>query len=401
MLRDDIAPPTAGAERRSSLCFIVDPDHGFLQEVAKSLRGLGLETLELRGSARLAESVDGRMPDMVFLDLNPLQPYDCTRALISLKDCGFPGRVQLLGRCDRLFLEGFRRTGTDLGLAMLPALQKPISFTSIQKAIREQKLECRPVAPPDLSLKTALARDLVTFLYQPKIDLRQRRVIGAEAFARVSHPQYGDSSPAQFLAGADDEQLIELAARAIIRGLELCAKLEQLGTSLQVAINVSADTLLKLPVAELVAKHRPPGDRWPGLLLEIPEAQALNKATVLRETFNKLQGAKVMLAIDNFGRGNSSFSALRYLPFAEIKIDSQFVQGCAGNRGNANICKSMVQIAHSFSRTATAMGIETGEDAVELADIGCDIGQGHLFGKPMTEQQLAAMVTAGRVEATN
>jgi EAL domain-containing protein (putative c-di-GMP-specific phosphodiesterase class I) len=102
------------------------------------------------------------------------------------------------------------------------------------------------------------------------------------------------------------------------------------------------------------------------------------------------------LSIGNFGRGNSSFPVFRYLPFSEIKIDPSFVQGCAGNKGNAAICKSMIQIAHNFSRNVAAVGIETDEDALELARLGCDIAQGYLFGRPMSERQFMAMISAGQ-----
>jgi EAL domain-containing protein (putative c-di-GMP-specific phosphodiesterase class I) len=91
----------------------------------------------------------------------------------------------------------------------------------------------------------------------------------------------------------------------------------------------------------------------------------------------------------------------RYLPFSEIKIDSSFVQGCATNAANLNVCRSMIQLAHNFSRHAAAVGIETAEDARELAGVGCDLAQGYVFGKPMTDRQLTAMVAAGREQSAS
>jgi EAL domain-containing protein (putative c-di-GMP-specific phosphodiesterase class I) len=115
----------------------------------------------------------------------------------------------------------------------------------------------------------------------------------------------------------------------------------------------------------------------------MPEAQLLNKVVPVRERFQELRKYGVSLAIDNFGRANSSFAALRYLPFAELKIDPSFVQNCSGNKGNARICKSMIQFAQNFERSATAVGIETIEDAQTIMELGCNVGQG-IFGKPMT-----------------
>ena len=397
----DSWPASADGGEQASLCFVLDPDFGFLQAFSKSLRDLGVHTIELLNCARLAENVDDHHPEIVFIDLSPTSPYDCVRALLSLKECDFSGRVQLLGRCEIAFLENFRKVGSDLSLAMLPVLQKPIDVTAVRKIVVDQKLSCQLMPTPEFSLKSAIARDLITFWYQPKIDLRKRQVVGAEALARVSHPQHGIMSPAPFLAGAEEEDLMDLASRALVNALEMSATLDEMGICLQIAINVGVDTLVKLPIAELVSKHRPRNDQWPGLLFDVAETQVVNKITVLREKFHELEKYGISLGIDNFGRGHSSFAVFRYLPFAEIKIDASYVQGCADNRGNASVCKSMIQIAHNFSRSAAAVGIETSADAHELTGMGCDIGQGHLFGKPMTEQGLITMLMRGRRESKN
>src|ERR1700733_7442216 len=122
-----------GAAQPASLCFVVDPDFVFLQEFAKSLRGVGVDTVELISSARLAENIDGQNPSIIFLDLNPTNPHECVRALIALKESRFPGRVQLLGKCETALLENFRKIGLDASLAMLPVLQKPVDFSSVRK----------------------------------------------------------------------------------------------------------------------------------------------------------------------------------------------------------------------------------------------------------------------------
>jgi EAL domain-containing protein (putative c-di-GMP-specific phosphodiesterase class I) len=119
----------------------------------------------------------------------------------------------------------------------------------------------------------------------------------------------------------------------------------------------------------------------------------------LREKCHELGKDGVSLGIDNFGRGNSSFSLFRFLPFSEIKIDPSHVQGCASNAGNTNVCKSMIQVAHNFARKAVAVGIETGEDAQELVKLGCDAVQGYIFGKQMMDRQLMPMVMAGHAQS--
>jgi EAL domain-containing protein (putative c-di-GMP-specific phosphodiesterase class I) len=251
-----------------------------------------------------------------------------------------------------------------------------------------------------VSLKTAIARDYIVFRYQPKVDLKRRQVVGAEAFARIAHPRHGILSPARFLAGAAEEDLIGLAQRALLSALELGVKLGKQGIALPIAINLSVDSLMKLPVAELVQRAGFEGEPS-RIILDVTETQALGRITMLRDKLKELEKFGISLAIDNFGRGHSSFSLFRYLQLSEIKLDASFVQGCASNPGNANVCKSMIQIARNFSCKSVAVGVETDEDAQQLAALDCDIVQGHIFGRPMTDTQLMAMVEAGRAQSSN
>src|ERR1700692_4144053 len=177
--------PESGAGARHALCFVVDTDFGYLQGFSKSLRGLGVNTVEFVNSARLGENVENHNPGMVFINLNATDPYDCARALFSLKECRFGGRVQLFGRCEPVFLESFRRIGNDAALTMLSVLQKPVDLAAVRKVVQEQKLNTELVSPPDLSLKKAIASNWISFLYQPQVDLKRKAVVGAEEFVRV------------------------------------------------------------------------------------------------------------------------------------------------------------------------------------------------------------------------
>jgi EAL domain-containing protein (putative c-di-GMP-specific phosphodiesterase class I) len=388
--------PESAAGARPSLCFVVDTDFGYLHDLSRTLRGLGVNTVEFVNSARLGENVDNHNPDIVFVNVNAADPYDCARALLSLKECRFGGRVQLIGRCDPAFLESFRKIGSDVSLTMLPVLQKPVDLAAVRKIVQEQKLNTELVSPPDLSLKKAISSNWIDFLYQPQVDLKKKMVVGAEAFVRISHPQHGLLPPARFLGGASEEDLTEVAAQAITKAVKTSAAFFKAGVSLKFAININVETLAKLPVAILVEKHRPQDDQWPGLVFDVTETQVLTKTALLKSRIPGLQQAGISVAIDNFGRGNSSFGIFKELPFSEIKIDRSCVQGCADQKGNANICKTMIELAHNFGSTASAVGIEASADAQQLLGLGCDVGQGYLFAKPMTEQGLMDVVMAAR-----
>jgi EAL domain-containing protein (putative c-di-GMP-specific phosphodiesterase class I) len=100
----------------------------------------------------------------------------------------------------------------------------------------------------------------------------------------------------------------------------------------------------------------------------------------------------VRLAIDNFGRGYSSFARLKELPFAEIKLDRAFVTDCGSDKVNAPLCKTVIDLAHNFGSIAVAVGIEKASDALALVSMGCDHGQGFLLGQPMPEERFISLL---------
>jgi EAL domain-containing protein (putative c-di-GMP-specific phosphodiesterase class I) len=106
----------------------------------------------------------------------------------------------------------------------------------------------------------------------------------------------------------------------------------------------------------------------------------------------KLQHLDVRLAIDNFGRGYSSFARLKELPFAEIKLDRAFVTDCGSDKVNAPLCKTVIDLAHNFGSIAVAVGIEKASDALALVSMGCDHGQGFLLGQPMPEERFISLL---------
>jgi EAL domain-containing protein (putative c-di-GMP-specific phosphodiesterase class I) len=275
---------------------------------------------------------------------------------------------------------------------MLPPLRKPIKVATIHSIIRDRKLSATPTPLGGVSLKDALAKNMIKFFYQPKLDLKTALVVGAEVVARVAHPQLGLLTPDQFLKGADEEALLGLSRLALVSALKASAQFHESGVGLPLAINISIDNLLELPICDLVLMHRPERTDWAGLLLEIPERQIINKIELLKARASKLTQSNVSIAIDNFGRGSSCLNVLNQIPFGEIKIDRSLVEGCATNAGNAKICKTVIQMAHNFGCRAVAVGISAEADFQTLLQLDCDSGQGFLLGKPMSAQQINALI---------
>lgn len=241
--------------------------------------------------------------------------------------------------------------------------------------------------PSPLSIDDALRDGWLDIWYQPKIDLRRKCLAGAEAFVRMHHPRAGLLWPENFLPVLDEDGLTRLVEHALLATLRDWAIFAEAGFNLRLAINVPATVLPKLPIAALVAEHRPRSDVWPGLILEVTEDQIVRDIALTRKIASELQVCNVVIAIDDFGAGYSSFSSLRDLPFAEIKLHGSFVTNCAVDVTNAAICQTAIDLAHRFGSMAVAEGIETIADLQALMVMGCDFGQGPQVAPPMPKER--------------
>jgi EAL domain-containing protein (putative c-di-GMP-specific phosphodiesterase class I) len=247
-------------------------------------------------------------------------------------------------------------------------------------------------ARPRVSVAEALRNHWFEIWYQPKIDLKRKCLAGAEALARIRHPDLGVLLPGSFLPDVDEESVGQLAQHALMATLCDWSMFEQAGFNLHLAINVPVGVLLKLPIAKLVAEYRPKSERWPGLIVEVTEDQIVRDLALAQKIASQLQVSGIKIAIDDFGAGYSSFSSLRDLPFAELKVDRSFVMGCSTDATNAAICQTAIDLAHRFGSAAVAEGIETQTDLQALMVMGCDFGQGVLIAPPMPKERFLGLL---------
>jgi EAL domain-containing protein (putative c-di-GMP-specific phosphodiesterase class I) len=387
-------PDTAAAtsERRGALAFIIDEEGSIRQFVSLILQGSGVDTIEFVDGASFRSTPIARLPDMVFLNVN-LEVQDAVASIETLTKAGFTGAVQLISSRGSAVLDNVKQAGEQMKLPMLPVLKKPFETSAIQKVLSELKLGHGP-APSGvkITLAEALKNNWVEFWYQPKIDLRRKQLAGAEAFARVCHPDHGVLLPGSFMPGADDASVHTLAERALVSALQSGLNLSRFGVNLRIAINVPVKCLVTLPVDKIVREHRPSVDDWPGLMIDVTEDQIVTELKLANDLSKKLAEHHVRLAIDDFGKGYASLTKLKELPFAEMKLDRSFVVGCGTDKIHAPICKTVIDLAHSFGALAVGIGLEKASDASALVSMGCDLGQGFLFGQPMPEERFTALL---------
>jgi EAL domain-containing protein (putative c-di-GMP-specific phosphodiesterase class I) len=128
------------------------------------------------------------------------------------------------------------------------------------------------------------------------------------------------------------------------------------------------------------------------LIIDVTEEQIISNLKLAHEVSKQLSTHNVKLAIDNFGRGYSSLLRQRELPFAELKLDRNFVADCGTDKVNAPLCKTVIAFAHSFGSKAVAIGVAKAADAIALVSMGCDYGQGFLLGQPMPKERFISLL---------
>ena len=389
------APPQATADagaRRAPLAFIIDEESNIRQFVSLILQGSGIDTIEFIDGASFREVPIARAPDLVFLNVN-LEVQDAVQSIEVLSKSGFTGSVQVVSNRGSAVLDTVKQAGEQLKLHMLPVLKKPFETSAIQKIVSGLKLgHGLPASGVKVSLAEALKNNWVEFWYQPKVDLRRKQLAGAEAFARVCHQQHGIIKPRTFIPDADDASLLTLAERALVSALKSGLNLSRFGVNLRIAINVPVKSLVKLPVGEIVRAHRPKVDDWAGLMIDVTEDQIVPEMMLADELSKRFAEHNVRLAIDDFGKAYAALMKLKKLPFAEMKLDRSLVVGCSTDKVHAPICKTMIDLAHSFGALAVGVGLEKASDTMAMVSMGCDLGQGFLFGQPMPEERFIALL---------
>ncbi|MFI7578562.1 putative bifunctional diguanylate cyclase/phosphodiesterase [Micromonospora sp. NPDC049497] len=241
-------------------------------------------------------------------------------------------------------------------------------------------------------LRRALDDGSLEVYFQPKMTLRDRRLVGVECLARWEDPAHGTVAPEDFVAVAEHTgQLGPLTEFVLREGLRRSRDWAHGGQPLAVAVNLSARTLtdqhFPARVQELLEEYGVP-PQW--LTLEIKEAGVLDGTDRPIPTLRRLRDLGVRLSVDDFGTGDSSLAHLRRLPVHEVKVDRSFVQGMATDPGDLAIVNAVVTLSQQFGLAVVAEGVESELTLELLQDIGCEIGQGFLFSRPLPYERLEA-----------
>ncbi len=247
-------------------------------------------------------------------------------------------------------------------------------------------------------LDDAIDRGEVWVAYQPKLELATRRIIGAEALARWTHPEKGPIAASEFVAAAEaHDRIAKLTDFVLEKAVAAAAAINRNGYNFDIAVNLSARLLIDkgftLRLSALLARH---GLAPQHLTLELTETAAMAGDGEGLDMITRLRDFGVRIAIDDYGTGLSTLEYLKKIPASEIKIDQSFVKGIVDNRSDRLMVQSTIGLAHSLGRQVVAEGVEQHDILDLLIEMGCDIAQGFAIGRPMSLESLSKRIATER-----
>ena len=246
-------------------------------------------------------------------------------------------------------------------------------------------------------LRRAVGEGVLEVAYQPILDLGDERLLGFEALARWTHPEFGVISPLEFIAIAEESSLVVQVTDLVLA--RACADLQRWHASgarwsgLRLHVNISDKDVAQRNLPQRIrsalfeAALRPEH-----LVLELTEAILMRRLATERQVLEELRQAGIGLSIDDFGMGYSSLAHLSSLPIDSLKIDRSFIDGLTSRPTDAAIVRTILDLGRSLGRQVVAEGIETPAQLAALRGLGCSVGQGYQLSAPLTAQAVDALL---------
>ena len=297
--------------------------------------------------------------------------------------------------------------GTDAAELLQRADVAMYNAKADQSAVEVYQAESDAHTPERLALvrelRQAIEAGHLDVHYQPQVDLRTDEVVGVEALVRWYRPGRGWTPPDEFVGVAERTGLIGPLTRFVLgTALDQAAEWRAAGWPLRMSVNLSARSLLQRDLIDEVAHAlRRSGVPASGLCLELTETSVMADPRRTTEALRRLGDLGITIAVDDFGTGHSALGYLRRLPVGEIKVDKSFVLAMSQSASDQAIVRTIVDLAHNLGLPVVAEGIE--DDAADhaLRAIGCDVGQGYLYSRPLPAPELTRWLRARSPRATN
>lgn len=243
-------------------------------------------------------------------------------------------------------------------------------------------------------LDEAIKADQLKVVYQPKLRLKTDRIESVEALVRWAHPSRGFMRPDHFVPLAEETNRIEAMTLFVLqRTIDDLRGWLEAGMTLSAAVNISAKLISSekfVSAAEaIIKKSGVPSER---LIFEVTESATMSDQKAAVRNLERFRALGLHISMDDYGTGQSSLSYLQSLPLTELKIDRAFVQNAHIERSDALLVKSTIELAHSLGLRVVCEGVEVDECLAFLREVDCDYAQGYLISKPLSTDELKALL---------
>jgi EAL domain-containing protein (putative c-di-GMP-specific phosphodiesterase class I)/FixJ family two-component response regulator len=388
----------------SELKFLAVEDHEFQ-------RGMLLKMLARLGATQVSTAADGYAAleivmapgaaiDIIISDLD-MPGMDGLEFMRHVGEARIPVAIILASALESVLLDSVETMTRAYGVKILGVIQKPITPEKLAALI---KLHLPAPANPNLTQADALSftveeivqgirNDEFEPFFQPKVELANGRIKGAEALARWRHPQKGIVAPYAFVGPLEEHDLIDQLTWLMLgKAVDFCcAWRTESGLDVSVSINVSAKSLADVNFAErLIELVNSKNHDCRNIILEVTESAATTEIGHSLENLSRLRMKGFGLSIDDYGTGYSSLQQLARIAFTEIKLDQSFIKSAATKQAARTILESSIDMAKKLGIVTVAEGIETEKDWNLLRELGCDLAQGYLIAKPLESSEFLA-----------
>ncbi len=247
----------------------------------------------------------------------------------------------------------------------------------------------------EFDLRHGIGRGELELYYQPKVSLTDASLTGSEALVRWNHPQLGLVMPEKFISIAEDSGLIVELGEHVLRAACQAASDWNGGSKTlhKLAINLSAQQFKSGNLYQTVCAILQETQCCPAWIeLEITESLLLEDSGNVLDTLERFRAMGITIAIDDFGTGYSALSYLARFPIDTLKIDQSFITHVADDGYHAELVKAIITIAHSLNQQVVAEGVNTEQQAAILKACGCHLGQGYLYGQPISKPAFESLL---------
>lgn len=383
---------------------ILDDDPLLGKTIQTIAQHIGLRARYCQTSQEFFQVLENWQPDYLAIDLIMPQ-MDGVQVLLELAQQNCKAHIILTSGAGLQILSAAARSAVAHQLSILGVLAKPFSTKTFKDLLSQtdpnQAFNVSFNSPlPQVSavavtdLVEALANRQITVVYQPKVACDTYALCGFEALARWHHPEHGYISPDVFIRIAEEHNLIDPLTLAVMDvALPRFALIRQQycneDNSLTLSLNISALSLNNLTLfdrlEQLCLAHRLAPT---SIMLELTETAAMGDPITSLDILTRLRMKGFKVSIDDFGTGYSSMLQLVRLPFSELKVDKTFVMTANSVPESKLVIKAIIELAQSLGLQVTAEGIEDEQTMQFLQHLHCDLAQGYLIARPLSDTQL-------------